>query len=44
MVALQAKYHFKCLLALYYHAQAQQGAGSEEGKISGIVFAELLTY
>ena len=48
MVALEAKYHTKCLLALYNHARKVQtelqGAGSEDTEISGIVFAELVMY
>ena len=46
MVALEAKYHTKCLLALYNRARKvqveQQGAYSEDDEISGIVFAELV--
>ena len=48
MVALEAKYHTKCLLALYNCARKvqveQQGAYSEDDEISGIVFAELVMY
>ena len=48
MVALEAKYHTKCLLALYNRARKvqveQQGAYSEDDEISGIVFAELVMY
>ena len=48
MVALEAKYHTKCLLALYNHARkvktdAQQETDRER-EISGIVFAELVMY
>ena len=46
MVALEVKYHTKCLLALYNRARKvqveQQGAYSEDDEISGIVFAELV--
>ena len=48
MVALEAKYHTKCLLALYNRARKvqveQQGAYSEDDEISGIVFAEVVMY
>ena len=48
MVALEAKYHTKCLLALYNRTRkvqtAQQRTGSEDDEISGIVFAELVMY
>ena len=48
MVALEAKYHTKCLLALYNHARKvqveRQGAYREDDEISGIVFAELVMY
>lgn len=48
MVALEAKYHIKCLVSLYNHArkvkgEAQQGT-NHESEISGIVFAELVMY
>ncbi len=48
MVALEAKYHAKCLLALYNRARkvktdAQQGTDRER-EISGIVVAELVMY
>jgi len=48
MVALEAKYHTKCLLALYNRARkvktdAQQETDRER-EISGIVFAELVMY
>ena len=48
MVALEAKYHTKCLLDLYNHARkvqtAQQRISSKDDEISGIVFAELVMY
>ena len=48
MVALEAKYHAKCLLDLYNRARkvqtdAQQGTNRER-EISGIVLAELMMY
>ena len=48
MVALEAKYHAKCLLALYNRARkvktdAQQGTDRER-ELSGIVVAELVMY
>ena len=48
MVALEAKYHAKCLLALYNRARkvktdAQQGT-DKECELSGIVVAELVMY
>lgn len=48
MVALEAKYHTKCLLALYNRARkvktdAQQERDRER-EISGIVFAELVMH
>lgn len=45
MVALEAKYHTKCLLALYNRArkvQAVQQEGIEDDEIAGVVFAELV--
>ena len=48
MVASEAKYHTKCLLALYNHARkaqtVQKQTASKDDEISGIVFAELVTY
>ena len=48
MIALEAKYHTKCLLALYNSARkvqvAQQQTSNNEEEISGIVFAELMMY
>lgn len=48
MVALEAKYHTKCLLAPYNRARKvqveQQGAYGEDDEISGFVFAELVMY
>ena len=48
MVALEAKYHTKCLLALYNRARkvqaAQQQISSKDDVVSGIVFAELVMY
>lgn len=47
MVALEAKYHTKCLLALYNSArkvQAVQQEGIEDDEIAGIVLAELVMY
>ena len=48
MVALEAKYHTKCLLALYNCARkvqaAQQQISSKDDEVSGIVFAELVMY
>lgn len=48
MVALEAKYNTKYLLALYNRARkvkvAQQRESNEEDEISGIVFAELVMY
>ena len=46
MVALEAKYHTKCLLALYNNAgkvqAAQHQTSNKENEISGIVFADKL--
>jgi len=48
MVALEAKYHTKCLLALYNRARkaqtAQKQTTSKDDEISGIIFAELVMY
>ena len=49
MIALEAKYHTICLLALYNHARKVKAeihvaAGGDDFEISGIVFAELLMY
>ena len=48
MIALEAKYHTKCLLALYNSARkvqvAQQQTRNKEEGVSGIVFAELVMY
>ena len=48
MVALEAKYHTKCLVDLYNHARkakANRCKGTDESEtISRIVFAELVLY
>ena len=48
MVALEAKYHTKCLLALYNRGRkvqvTQQQISSKDDEVSGIVFAELIMY
>ncbi len=48
MVALEAKYHSKCLLALYNHARKAKAephvADDDDLEIAGIVFAELVMY
>ena len=47
MVALEAKYHSKCLLALYYRAKTTVEAEPKtdhEGVMSRIVLAELVVY
>lgn len=47
MVALEAKYHSKCLLALYYRAKTTVEAEQKtdhEGVMSRIVLAELVLY
>ena len=48
MVALEAKYHTKCLLALYNRARkvqkTQQETGRLEDEMDAIVFAELVIY
>ena len=47
MVALEAKYHSKCLLALYYRAKTTLDAEpntDHEGVMSRIVLAELVLY
>ena len=47
MVALEAKYHSKCLLALYYRAKTTVDAEPKtdhEGVMSRIVLAELVLY
>ena len=48
MVAFEAKYHTKCLLALYNCARkvqaAQQRISSKDDEVSGIMFAELVMY
>ena len=48
MVALEAKYHTKCLLALYNRARKvqapQQQISSKDDVVSGIIFAELVMY
>ena len=45
MVALDAKYHSKCLSALYNHARKfKAGAQQGEHPMSGIAFAELVMY
>ena len=48
MVALEAKYHTKCLLALYNNTRkvqvAQQQVSNKENEVSGVVFAELVMY
>ena len=48
MVALEAKYHTECLLALYKCARkvqaVQQQISSKDDVVSGIVFAELVMY
>ena len=48
MVALEAKYHAKCLASLYYHASTvqtgQEGTDNRDRMLSGIAFAELVTY
>ena len=45
MIALEAKYHSKCLLVLYNHARKfKADASTDEPQISGIAFAELAMY
>ena len=48
MVALEAKYHTKCLLDLYNCASkvqaAQQQISSKDDEVLGIVYAELVMY
>lgn len=48
MIALEAKYHIKCLLALYNRARkvrsTQLKTANEEDKILAVVFAELVVY
>jgi len=46
MVALDAKYHAKCLVSLYNRARKAKNEGhSDEANItSGIAFAELVMY
>lgn len=48
MVALEAKYHTKCLVGLYNRARKPQsereGSTEKEREVSGIVFAELVLY
>lgn len=48
MVALEAKYHAKCLTSLYYHASTvqteQEGSDNLDNILCGIAFAELVMY
>ncbi len=45
MIALEAKYHTKCLLGLYNHARKiKTNASQNEPQVSGIAFAELVIY
>ena len=48
MVALEAKYHIKCLVSLYNRAQKTKVEGyrdaDEKEALSGIAFAELVMY
>ena len=48
MVALEAKYHTKCLTNLYYRAsmvqREQEGNKNSDNMLCGIAFAELVTY
>ena len=48
MVALEAKYHTKCLVSLYNRAQKTKVEGhrdmDEKEALSGIAFAELVMY
>ena len=48
MVALEAKYHAKCLASLYYHAsmvqKEQKSTEDIDNMLYGIAFAELVTY
>ena len=49
MVALEAKYHTKCLLTLYNNKARKVRSDTEQGsngdhEVSGIAFAELVVY
>jgi hypothetical protein len=48
MVALESKYHTKCLVGLYNRARKAKSEGPkatyDERRVSGIVFAELVLY
>jgi hypothetical protein len=46
MVALESKYHTKCLVGLYNRAKKAKSEGTKyhERSVSGIVFAELVLY
>lgn len=48
MVALEAKYHTKCLTSLYNHARKamehEEQATHHEHELAGIAYAELVMY
>ena len=47
MIALEAKYHCKCLVQLYNRARAVDGTGGDkdiDAHLHGIAFAELVAY
>ena len=47
MIALEAKYHLKCLTNLYNRARALENADAEKGSnehFHGIAFAELVSF
>lgn len=47
MIALEAKYHLKCLVKLYNRARVADSTGADEdpdGRLHGIAFAELMVY